>query len=447
MRFAEKGLLTLEDVRNAIKGIRIRRRSEHLSPDIFSDSGKAEDGKTSLIYSSPNHLHNLMKSDYPYIYSLFGDVPENITVFRFIGDSIGNIVESKLTPMRGTRFSSNEFFVDRNKMILGAPECGYVPGTNILIAKRDYGFICRNKDFDSVRKFIESIKLSPDSYNKDSLEKVFWTKKNISLKKDVEFFSVSNRWFEQRDLPYARSYLLYGPPGNGKTSAIRAISRYFYSPPSQFSFTGRYEDPDSAFQSWVIGDDPSEEDDYYFDDTRRDKGSKLKFVSGHENQENPRIRILLLEDIDRFFSKEEGFKTPVSFSTILNALDGVFQRKNSILIATANNPEKIDSQVLFRPGRFDLRVPFESPSEEEMFSFLKHISTHDRISESTLERSVKIAVGHSFAFAKGIYLSAANRAFSRSSNFVEDSDFAAALEELVENLGPAVKTTRNRAGF
>ena len=70
MRFAEKGLLTLEDVRNAIKEIRIRKRSEHLSPDIFSDSGKAEDGKTSLIYSSPNHLHNLMKSDYPYIYSL-----------------------------------------------------------------------------------------------------------------------------------------------------------------------------------------------------------------------------------------------------------------------------------------------------------------------------------------------------------------------------------------
>lgn len=444
MKFGERGLTTFEDVKKAIKILRAKKRVDCYSPDIFSNTSSIDDGKTSLIYSSPNHLHNLMKSDYPYIHSLFGDTPENITVFRFIGESIANIVENKLSPVQDTSFSYREFFVERNKMALGAPECGHIPGTSVLIAKRDYGFICRKKDFEVVKNFIESIKLSPDSYNKESLEKVFWTKKNISLKKDVEFFSASSNWFEQRDLPYARSYLLYGPPGNGKTSAIRAISKYFYSPPSQFSFTGRYEDPDSAFQSWVIGDDPSEEDDYYFDDMRRDRGTKLKFVSGHEN---PRIRILLLEDIDRFFSKEEGFKTPVSFSTILNALDGVFQRKNSILIATANNPEKIDSQVLFRPGRFDLRVPFESPSEEEMFSFLKHISTHDRISESTLERSAKIASGHSFAFAKGIYLSAANRAFSRSSNFVEDSDFAAALDELVENLGPAVKTTRNRAGF
>jgi SpoVK/Ycf46/Vps4 family AAA+-type ATPase len=193
---------------------------------------------------------------------------------------------------------------------------------------------------------------------------------------------------------------------------------------------------------------PQDEDDYYADEIPR--SPRLKRY-GHEigdlEESNPRIRILLLEDIDRFFSKEEGFKTPVSFSAILNALDGVAQRKNSILIATANNPEKIDSQVLFRPGRFDLRIPFEAPNREGIRSFLAKLSEEDSISPSMIDKVADAARGHSLAFVKGVYLAAANKAFARTSTQIYDEDITESLQEFLSNLGRDIKSNKGGAGF
>jgi len=319
-----------------------------------------------------------------------------------------------------------------------------ITGEDIIVYNTDFGWICRRKDWPKIKSFISQISLSPSSYDEQSLDKVFWDSKTESLKKDVMFFSKSKEWFDKRDLPYSRSYLLYGPPGNGKTSAIRSIAKFFHTTPSQFSFTGRYEDPDSAFLHWVNGDVDEDEYGEYPGPTRI---NRYRTDSSLDSSDNPRIRILLLEDIDRFFSKEEGFKTPVSFSAILNALDGVAQRKNSILIATANNPEKIDSQVLFRPGRFDLRIPFEAPNRDGIRSFMKKLSEEDSISEAMVDRVADAAKGHSLAFVKGIYLAAANKAFARSSQIISDEDIEISLSEFLSNLGRDIRSSKTGAGF
>jgi len=43
------------------------------------------------------------------------------------------------------------------------------------------------------------------------------------IRRDFETFLEREQWFRARRLPFRRGYLFHGPPGNGKTSVIRAM--------------------------------------------------------------------------------------------------------------------------------------------------------------------------------------------------------------------------------
>ena len=45
---------------------------------------------------------------------------------------------------------------------------------------------------------------------------------------DVEHFLSHPNWYIDRGIPYRRGYLLYGPPGSGKTSAIMALAGFSF---------------------------------------------------------------------------------------------------------------------------------------------------------------------------------------------------------------------------
>lgn len=76
----------------------------------------------------------------------------------------------------------------------------------------------------------------------------------------------------------------------------------------------------------------------------------------------PEQSIILLEDIDRAFvtlPKENeagrGFSSRVTFSGLLNALDGVAATERRIIFMTTNHIDKLDA-ALIRPGRVDVKV-------------------------------------------------------------------------------------------
>lgn len=45
-----------------------------------------------------------------------------------------------------------------------------------------------------------------------------------NLLKDVQEWMASSQWYSDRGIPYRRGYLLYGPPGSGKSSFIMALA-------------------------------------------------------------------------------------------------------------------------------------------------------------------------------------------------------------------------------
>lgn len=144
---------------------------------------------------------------------------------------------------------------------------------------------------------------------------------------DVQSFMSNGKWYAERGIPYRRGYLLYGPPGSGKTSFIQALAG---------------------------------ELDYNICILNLSENHLTDDRLNHLMNNMPERSILLLEDIDAAFNtraqtQEQGFNSSVTFSGLLNALDGVTSSEEAITFMTTNHPEKLDAAIM-RPGRIDYKV-------------------------------------------------------------------------------------------
>jgi len=142
----------------------------------------------------------------------------------------------------------------------------------------------------------------------------------------VRFFSAEARaMYERLKVPMRRGILLYGPPGNGKTSLIRYIGSLL---PRVGAMLLR---PNATFDS---------------DD--------LSSVIAEWRDAAPAI--LVVEDLDWLLTR-------VTVSTFLNLLDGVetVGGNGLLLVATTNHPEKLDPAINNRPGRFDAVIEIALP--------------------------------------------------------------------------------------
>jgi len=141
-------------------------------------------------------------------------------------------------------------------------------------------------------------------------------------------------FYEKHGIPYRRSYLFYGVPGAGKTSCIQAIA-------------GAYKRSVS-----YLNIDPEMTDD----------GLRAAM------DELPEETIVVLEDIDALFTKDRQAKQPKStltFTGLLNALDGVGSSMGQLFILTTNLREQLDS-ALIRNGRVDMQVFFDYANDEQI---------------------------------------------------------------------------------
>ncbi|MBM7649279.1 AAA+ superfamily predicted ATPase [Bacillus ectoiniformans] len=182
-----------------------------------------------------------------------------------------------------------------------------------------------------------------------------------------EFFLHSGSFFKKYDIPYKRGILLYGSPGNGKTTLVKSIAGSTAAP--------------------VV----------YWQITEYTTSYSIKEVFTTVTKLAPMI--LVIEDIDSM--PEE------SRSVFLNTLDGAASKEGIFLIGTTNYPEKIDPALINRAGRFDRAYEIKLPTTETRMNYLRKRNVTQFMSEEDLNQLAKETDGLSIAQLNELYMSIA----------------------------------------
>lgn len=193
---------------------------------------------------------------------------------------------------------------------------------------------------------------------------------------DVHEFLDNGKWYSDRGIPYRRGYLLYGPPGSGKTSFIQALAG---------------------------------ELNYNICILNLSENNLTDDRLNHLMNNMPERSLLLLEDIDAAFNKrtkssENAFSSSVTFSGLLNALDGVTSSEETLTFMTTNHPEKLDPAIM-RPGRVDYKSFIGNATHyqvEKMFN--KFYPNEDKICKEFLVKFRELKVTVSTAQLQGLFV-------------------------------------------
>jgi len=152
--------------------------------------------------------------------------------------------------------------------------------------------------------------------------------------KDIAKFFTREKLYNRLGIPYKRNFLLEGIHGAGKTSLIYTIASHFDMDLSVMNFNLDVDDA-TFMQAVSLLNDNS---------------------------------ILVLEDIDALFVERkvgDSNKSMISFSGILNTLDGMGRKNKQLTFLTTNYKNKLD-KAMIRPGRIDKIITFTYAKIEQI---------------------------------------------------------------------------------
>lgn len=153
----------------------------------------------------------------------------------------------------------------------------------------------------------------------------------------------SEKWYAEKKIPWRMGWLLYGQPGTGKTSLVKALGLQLNMPVIVFDLaTFGNEDFNEEWQR-ALGYAPC---------------------------------IILLEDIDAVFKGREnrqGGPGGLTFDCLLNCMSGVQDANGVFVVVTTNNVDDLDealgkptgdgSTLSTRPGRIDRALELKPMTE------------------------------------------------------------------------------------
>lgn len=188
---------------------------------------------------------------------------------------------------------------------------------NLKFIKDKYKEYCNQNNDDEINIYIFEIYCWIQYINKPkrSINSIYLPS-NIDIVHDFNNFIKNENIYKSSYIPYTRTYLLSGPPGCGKTSLIHSLA-------SEYNYNICILD--------------------ILDKSLDEKMLRRAF------QKAPNKSFIVIEDIDQYFdSINSGNNSSLSFSTIINVLDGLLSINNSCVFITTNNKSKINDIFLRR---------------------------------------------------------------------------------------------------
>ena len=166
----------------------------------------------------------------------------------------------------------------------------------------------------------------------------------------VAKFIESKEFYKSKELLYKTGILLYGKPGTGKSSLVKALA--------------------CTFKCNIVNVNVSNL-----------KGINLDALTKSINIDSDECRyIILLEDIDTLFLNRVDGESDKDDQAVINKLlqflDSNSSPNNVIFIATTNHIDRLD-EALLRAGRFDLKVEIQPLKEKEAIDFCRSFEVEE----------------------------------------------------------------------
>jgi len=165
--------------------------------------------------------------------------------------------------------------------------------------------------------------------------------------------------YQKLGINYKRIYLFEGVPGAGKSSFIMALASHFNYNIAIISFTPKMTDTDLL------------------------KLVRRSLEDNEEDRECRKQKFIIFEDLDCIFRERktnDENRNLITFSGLLNALDGITTGENLICFITTNYKQHLDS-ALIRPGRVDYIMHFDHLCKEQIVDVFK-VYTCDQLEEN-----------------------------------------------------------------
>jgi len=262
----------------------------------------------------------------------------------------------------GAKFSLKvDKVLDKNAIIIQRENAYLFSTYTITCDKKDFAkfdsFITTSIKFylqfydDDIKQEENKIKLfisTDDGYfqtlglrNKRDIDTIYLpSKQKKVIIDDLNYFldSKTVKKYKQLGITHKRTYLFEGVPGSGKSSFIMGLASYF------------------GYNIAIVTFSPKMTDNCL-----------IRLLRILEDKEEKKI-FIIFEDMDCIFKERKAndeSRNQITFSGILNALDGITTRDNMICFITTNYKQHLDS-ALIRPGRVDHIMKFDYVCKEQV---------------------------------------------------------------------------------